>query len=547
MAHSDLTSLPRSHRTRRTGKRVAWLTTAAICVGAVVSVLGASVASAAGSGRVIGSGPATVYAQPSTGSAALGSIASNTTISLECAVSNGTSVSGPYGASTLWHNIKFNNRTAWIPDAFVYTGTSGLPAGEGWCRTAKVDTLGGGAIPVWTTPTSGVVLGTLPNLSTVTLYCGANGSNYTGKWGTFSLWHMVGFGSQWGYIPDAGIYTGVNGLPAGEYWCPSTPGASGGTAPSPAPAPASVTSTFTLSGTVTCARYGGVVGIWMKSSAGGSRWASFTPIPQTQSATYSAPVTFSGTSTAITLDVGCGGSSSRWKATVSTPANGLSLTSDTIKDVVCSPPSTGRSTSCQWQNPVVRLSLPFGVGESWKASGTHDWNGVPMPGVITTSQKRSSIDFHGGRTSTGASTTTVRAAADGIVHITGCGLLMIDHGLNVWTSYYHINKSAGIVDGQRVTRGTALGTIGTTIPCGGSASGAHVHFTVWSISSGSEPFSTTSPDNAAGAHLNGKCIGGWKVTDDSKSYWSSYTRVSDAVVSPSLTGYATLNNHGSPC
>lgn len=383
---------------------------------------------AAGSGRVIGARALTVYSQPNTSSVQLGSIPLNTTLALECAVSNGSSVAGPYGVSSLWHNIKFNNRAAWVPDAFVFTGTAALPPGEGYCRTGRADTLGGVPLQVWSTPTSGVRVATIANLSTITLYCGVTGVSASGKWGSSTLWHMVGVGNSWGYVPDAGVFTGVNGLPAGEYSCPSAP---------------------------------------------------TSPIaPQ--------------------------------------------------------PPS-----------PAPRLGLPFAVGETWTASGTHDWNPPVAAGVVTTSVSRSSIDFSGGTLPTGGSTTTVRAAAAGTVRITSCGLVMIDHGSNLWTSYYHINKSASITSGVTVAAGTPLGTIGTVITCGGSASSPHVHFTIWNAPSGTSP--TVPPSNSQGVHLNGRCVGGWAVADDPRMYWSSYRRVSDGVVVPSLSTFARLNNYGATC
>lgn len=69
----------------------------------------------------------------------------------------------------------------------------------------------------------------------------------------------------------------------------------------------------------------------------------------------------------------------------------------------------------------------------------------------------------------------VRAAGPGTIHFVICnnrlGLLMIDHGAGLWTSYYHINIDSTIatMDGKPVAAGTRLGTTGTNTPCGGSA------------------------------------------------------------------------------
>ena len=178
------------------------------------------------------------------------------------------------------------------------------------------------------------------------------------------------------------------------------------------------------------------------------------------------------------------------------------------------------------------IGLPFAVGEAWTASGTHAWDGV-------SSTHRGHIDLWG-------ASGIVRAAGPGTVHFTTCGLLMIDHGAGRWTSYYHINIASGIVEGTPVVRGQRLGTIGTNLPCGGTVTGAHVHFGIWQIPVGTSVQGTPKgqPLAAWERGLNGVDIGGWIVTENPTNYWATYTNVSSGVVQQALTGVATLTNEG---
>jgi hypothetical protein len=183
-------------------------------------------------------------------------------------------------------------------------------------------------------------------------------------------------------------------------------------------------------------------------------------------------------------------------------------------------------------NPItVRacLGLPYPVGETRTASGSHSWNGATM-------SNRSSIDFWGGNG-------VVTAAGDGIIRVTSCGLLMIDHGAGRWTSYYHINIDSNIRNSQSITRGTRLGTIGTNTPCGGKADGPHVHYTLWNIPAGWNM--QGAPDNSWGVDLESIDIGGWiEHHSGQRNYWSWFTRTTDGYRQDALVGTAQLGNSG---
>lgn len=95
--------------------------------------------SSAVSGRVASGGPYNLRSGPGTGYATVGTIAGGTQVWITCQA-YGTTHTGPWGTTNIWDKLSTG---AWITDAYVYTGKSGLVAPL--CGS--------------TTPTSGITAG----------------------------------------------------------------------------------------------------------------------------------------------------------------------------------------------------------------------------------------------------------------------------------------------------------------------------------------------------------------------------------------------------
>jgi hypothetical protein len=173
--------------------------------------------------------------------------------------------------------------------------------------------------------------------------------------------------------------------------------------------------------------------------------------------------------------------------------------------------------------------LPWSAGQSWHLwFGPHNTNSDSGPHPFT------SLDFAGGDG-------VVRAAAGGVVYRPCANLVVVDHGGGWETGYYHM-PTIYVQNGQTVTAGQALGTIGTAVGCGGVAHGAHVHFSVYhfSVSGVRNVFQTSSQD------MDGLVIGGWVVHDGARSGLGYMQRLSDgAIIYPSdTTGSGLIANDG---
>lgn len=139
------------------------------------------------------------------------------------------------------------------------------------------------------------------------------------------------------------------------------------------------------------------------------------------------------------------------------------------------------------------LALPWSQGSVWPmGGGPHGYSGSTRP--------FSSLDF-GGQGS-------VRSAGPGRVYKScvknGSALVTVVHDNGYRTSYYHMTNLTTLADGSAVQTGTYLGATGTALPCGGSANGAHVHF---SLLSGTSYVS-----------VHGKTIGGWTFYEGATAY-----------------------------
>ncbi|UTH73568.1 peptidoglycan DD-metalloendopeptidase family protein [Chromobacterium sp. IIBBL 290-4] len=114
------------------------------------------------------------------------------------------------------------------------------------------------------------------------------------------------------------------------------------------------------------------------------------------------------------------------------------------------------------------LGLPWRAGSAWTMTGgPHGYSGESQP--------YDSIDFAGGDGK-------VLAPAAGVLYKScvrnGSALLKLVHDNGYSTTYYHMGNLTPLPDGQRVDKGAYLGTIGNGLPCGGSSTGPHVHFSL---------------------------------------------------------------------
>ncbi|SEF32395.1 LasA protease [Amycolatopsis pretoriensis] len=154
--------------------------------------------------------------------------------------------------------------------------------------------------------------------------------------------------------------------------------------------------------------------------------------------------------------------------------------------------------------PFPTLALPFKAGQQVYSAGIHSDDGGT--GV------KNAIDFS-------PADRTVRAALAGTVHLQHCAggdWVTIDHAGGWRTGYYHL-EGIDVTDGEHVEAGAVLGSTGNALPCGGSSTGAHVHFTLWTGSGAAEP-------------VDGKTIGGWHFTAGTEQYTGTATHLADNAV-----------------
>ncbi|KFU77139.1 Peptidase family M23 [Amycolatopsis lurida] len=185
------------------------------------------------------------------------------------------------------------------------------------------------------------------------------------------------------------------------------------------------------------------------------------------------------------------------------------------------------------------FGLPFEPGQSVYSAGIHSDNG--------TSGVKNAIDFSPGDK-------TVRAPLAGTVRIQHCSggdWVTVDHDGGWRTGYYHLEGIA-VTDGQKVAPGDALGRTGNALPCGGRSTGAHVHFTLWTLPAAaaqggdSRDFGvgagnwnglsydevSTKVAEAYGEAVDGKTFGGWQFTAGTDQYSGTATEVSSRATVP---------------
>jgi murein DD-endopeptidase MepM/ murein hydrolase activator NlpD len=138
---------------------------------------------------------------------------------------------------------------------------------------------------------------------------------------------------------------------------------------------------------------------------------------------------------------------------------------------------------------VVALGGCAAEGTTRILSYYGDWAGVRGGGVR--SAPHEGVDFAasmGDPVIAATDGTVVRVFADG-----GCGNgIVVQHPVNeaAWrTRYCHLNGT-NVQQGQRVTRGDVLGTVGTT---GNSMGVPHLHFELWQRHPRAESFGRINP------------------------------------------------------
>ncbi|WP_167837684.1 peptidoglycan DD-metalloendopeptidase family protein [Nocardia altamirensis] len=157
------------------------------------------------------------------------------------------------------------------------------------------------------------------------------------------------------------------------------------------------------------------------------------------------------------------------------------------KETLTAPPAPTRQAGSG-------LSLPWKQGEAWfMGGGPHGNSGSSRP--------FNSVDFNGGDG-------RVLSAGGGRVYKTcvrnGSAEVKVVHPNGYTTSYYHMTNLINVKDGTEIAAGTYLGHIGTQLPCGGSASGAHVHMALFK--------------GSVQVPVNGVSIGGWTFREGGNPY-----------------------------
>jgi LasA protease len=178
--------------------------------------------------------------------------------------------------------------------------------------------------------------------------------------------------------------------------------------------------------------------------------------------------------------------------------------------------------------PFPAFGLPMAPGQNVGSAGIHSDNG--STGV------KNAIDLN-------PRDDVVRAPLAGTVRVQHCGggdWITVDHADGWRTGYYHLENIV-VADGQQVEVGAELGQVGNALPCGGSSSGAHVHFTLWRLDAlgarSGDPIAAGNWDGvsyerletevaaAAGEALTGKVFGGWTLEEGTSQYSGSVTNV----------------------
>jgi surface antigen len=141
--------------------------------------------------------------------------------------------------------------------------------------------------------------------------------------------------------------------------------------------PASAAS-VTVKGTVRCANGHDVVGVWVQSSGGGSKWATI-PVRSATTESYSATLS-TVLPTNVQLHVGCGGSPNAWWSNNRTYNTRLFSATTYTRSATCNE-AAGTGTRCSWippdPNPFPWGWCTWGAADYWgRGTGAHpNWRG----------------------------------------------------------------------------------------------------------------------------------------------------------------------------
>ena len=145
------------------------------------------------------------------------------------------------------------------------------------------------------------------------------------------------------------------------------------------------------------------------------------------------------------------------------------------------------------------FALPWGDGTAWRLTGGPHSN-------VGRGHPWSSLDFQG---PVAGRSYPVRAAADGVVVRPCANWVQIRHANGWETGYYHVARIQ-VRAGQHVHQGQLLGYTSTQAGCGGSATGAHVHFSM--------------KHNGSYVSVDGMTLGGWTVREGRTQYLGCLVR-----------------------
>jgi len=161
-----------------------------------------------------------VRAAPGAG-AVIGRVGRGTRLAIRCQAS-GPAISGRFGRSRVWDQVRVKGRVGYVSDAYVFTGSDGLVAGvcgrtqaAGKTKPGRVATerlplvVRGGPNPASREITQ------LPRGTQVRISCQTTGPAVQGTLGTSTLWNRITYPVT-GFIPDSYTFTGSDSRVAGD-------------------------------------------------------------------------------------------------------------------------------------------------------------------------------------------------------------------------------------------------------------------------------------------------------------------------------------------